>query len=215
MLWGKNKLLIEEIDLFIDICGKAIENYINTFHHYFNNGIDGEFNYGADKVKKYEADADTQVAKIKDLLYGNYLLPEAREDIAILINHFDDIVDGAYHSLQYISARKLAPIDDLRQLYQELLSATNDCFSKTAEVARMTFGAHNSDEVKRMVEEVGSFESICDAVAHKIVVKIFEMDLTDCDQVLHSQLVDICSGISDSCEDTAGVINIMNLKRVI
>lgn len=217
MILGKNRELLDEINRFIEICSVGIEDFTTAFHHYIANGIDGEFKYSVEKVKKYESDADQQLYKIKNLLYGKFLLPEAREDIAILLGRFDDIIDDAMHTLKFVLTRNLSPIknETITEQYVVMLNALSDCFSKTAEAARMVFGPQKTNDLKNLTEEAGDFETVCDDAEDKIVTEIFSTKAHDLEKLLHAKLAERVSSIADSCEHTASSINIINLKRVL
>lgn len=215
MFGGKNKKFIDELTCFIQICEDGMSAFTDAFEYYLDKGINGTFCAKADEVKKYEDKADKQVYKIKDTLYSNFLLPEAREDIAILINELDNIVDAADHILKYIITRNLKPIQALNENYRELLINTNKCFEKTVEASLLLFGVHKQREIKEMTEEVGSYESLSDRTEEKIITEIFQMNLPGIEPILQSELTLKVASIADCCEDTASIVSIMNLKRIV
>lgn len=215
MFGGKNKKFLEEFTYFIQICEDGMAAFNDAISFYLEKGINGTFCAKADEVKKFEDKADKQVYKIKDTLYGNFLLPEAREDIAILINELDNIVDDADHILKYIITRNLKPLPALREDYTEMLVATTNSFEKTVEAVLLLFGAHKQKEIKELTEEAGSYESITDRIEDKIITQIYQMNLAGIEPILQSELTMKVATLADNCEDTASIISIMNLKRVI
>jgi uncharacterized protein Yka (UPF0111/DUF47 family) len=217
MFFGKNREFIDEVHRFVEICGVGVEDFINTFHYYISNGIDGEFLYGVEKVKKLESDADEQLNKIRTLLYGKFLLPEAREDIAILMGRFDDIIDDAMHTLKFIQTRNLKPIkcEEIKKQYVVLLNGVSDCFDKCAKATKMVFGASNDEEIKRLAEDVGRYESLCDDAEDEIIQMIFSNEHATLEKILQTELAERCSSIADSCEHAVSAVNIINLKRVL
>lgn len=215
MFGGKNKKFIEEFTHLIQICEDGMSAFDEAMRYYLQKGINGTYCAKADEVKKFEDKADKQVYKIKDTLYGNFLLPEAREDIAILVNELDDIIDEADHILKYITTRNLKPIPSLQEDYIEMLEAIKQCFEKTVESALLLFGAHKQREIKEITEEIGSYESITDRIEEKIITEIFKMNLEGIEPILQSELTLKVAAVADNCEDTASIISIMNLKRVI
>lgn len=215
MFSGKNKKFLEEFTHLIQICEDGMSAFDEAIEYYLQKGINGTFCAKADEVKKFEDKADKQVYKIKDTLYGNFLLPEAREDIAILINELDDIIDEADHILKYIITRNLKPIPSLCEDYREMLQAITKCFEKTVEAALLLFGAHKQQEIKELTEEIGAYESMSDRMEERIITEIYKMDLQGIEPILQSELTLKIASIADNCEDTGSVISIMNLKRII
>lgn len=215
MFWKKSRALVEDVHELISLCGQGLEDFDIALEIYYRSGCSQEFLDAAEKVKDWEDRADKKVYQIKHSLFGNFLLPESREDIARLLNKIDDIIDNAMHAVKYIALRKLPPIPELTSLEQELRAATIKCFETTQETAKVLFAPRQWEKVRDMTEEVGAFESICDDVQNRMIALLYELPLDDARRILQAELIAQIGSVSDACEDVAGIMGIMNLKRVI
>jgi predicted phosphate transport protein (TIGR00153 family) len=215
MFWKKSRALVEEVQGLLELCSSGLADFDKALHIYYKSGCSEEFIALTEKVKEWEDKADKQVYKIKHSLFGNFLLPESREDIARLLNKIDNIIDNAMHAIKFIALRNLPPVTELAELDKELRAGTLTCFKTTYETAKLLFAPRQWEKVRDMVEEVGAYESICDDVENRMIGRLYELPIEDARRILQAQLVAQVGAVSDACEDAAGIMGIMNLKRAI
>lgn len=212
-LFKRNKLIYEKIMQFLDLTTEIFDNFEKGIKHYIKNGLDGKFNYFMDTTNKYESSADDVLDDITIKLYKKSLLPEAREDILVLLNNVDDIADKANHILSYIYTHNiLLPDflhDDLKELlklsvktHELVVKAVKDLFSKRGTIIEYT-------------RDIDNFESICDSLQFKMTKKIFDSKVKDFEKILLRDFIDQMARVSDLCEESAHVVTLLNIKRIV
>ncbi len=215
MFWKKSRALVEDVQELLELCNLGLKDFEKALDIYYTQGCNDEFLKYAELVKEWEDLADKQVYKIKHSLFGNFLLPESREDIARLLNKIDNIIDNAMHAVKYIALRKLPPVQELAELESELRAGTVKCFDTMYETAQLLFAPRQWEKVRDMVEEVGAYESICDDVENRMIAKLYELPIDEARRILQAELIAQVGSVSDACEDAASIMGIMNLKRAI
>ncbi len=215
MLWKKSRALITDLHGLIELCESGLKDFDTALEIFYTDGCNDEFIAASDKVKEWEDKADKQVFHIKNSMYGNFLLPESREDIARLLNKVDNIIDNAMHTVKYIALRNLNAVPELSENIIELREGTKRCFSIFKDTLQILFQARQSENVRSGIEEIGQFESICDDVQNRVVAHLYHLPIDDVDRILQSELVAHIGSVSDACEDAASVMGIINLKRAI
>ncbi len=215
MLWKKSRALVDDLYGLLTLCASGLEEFGTAISLFYREGCGESFRDSVSVVKAWEDRADTQVREIKNSLFGNFLLPEAREDIARLLNCTDDIIDSAMHAVKYLDLRSMEPVNELAEDSVELVAATTACFSTFRSAAQQLFEPQNGNRVRDLVEETGRFESLCDEVENRMIRKIYTIDLDPFARILQADLVKQIGDISNSCEDAAAIVGIMNLKRVV
>lgn len=215
MFWKKSRALVNEIEKLVTLCEDGLQDFERCMSVFYTDGDGEDFGIYSNKVKEWESQADNQVFRIKQMLFGNFLLPESREDIARLLNKIDNIIDNAMHATKYIALRKIEPVPELAEFDSELRVATLRCFDVTREAGKTLFEPHQSEKVRDLVEEIGKYESICDEVQDRMVAKLYDLDMDEGLRIIHTELIHQVGSISDACEDAGAIMGIMNLKRVI
>ncbi|MGM0443122.1 MAG: DUF47 domain-containing protein [Fibrobacterota bacterium] len=214
MFGKRHKAFIREIDLFLETLHAGHRVFIEAMDHFQHHGTGAEFRHKAAEVTRYEKEADRSVKEIKNHLYEGFLLPDSREDIALLADTFDDTLDIAEDVIRYIQSRRLAPLAQTAENFTALVRNETGCFEKTKETVSLIFRHRNQDRIRTAVQEIGDLETICDDSEYAIITEIYRSAPSDIRYEL-AELTEKVSSIADACEDTAAIINIINIKRVI
>lgn len=215
MLWKKSRALIEDLYGLFTLCDSGLQEFGNALNLFYADGCSESFRDSVSVVKAWEDRADEQVRKIKHSLFGNFLLPEAREDIARLLNSTDDIIDSAMHGVKYVALRQMTPVPELAEHAVELFQATSACFRTFRSSAQQLFEPEHGQKVRDLIEETGRYETMCDEIENRMVKLLYTLPLDPFTRVLQSEFIRHIGDISNSCEDAAEIVGIMNLKRVV
>lgn len=213
MLWGKTNKIREELDRMAEICQEGVREFSEALHYLMEKGHDEQFFYAYEQVKQKEELADQQVFVITQQLYSDFLLPDAREDLARLVHQCDSIMDEAQHVLKLAVTRHIHLSKDIEEFLFELLETTEECVAKTMEAMHLLMGPREADKIKHLTQEVGDLETLCDRVQEKMITEIFSKHST-VETLLQSEMIDAIGAISDACESTAVTMSIMNVKRL-
>ncbi len=215
MLWKKSRALVEDLYGLFTLCDSGVKEFGNGLKLFYENGCSDPFIDSVSVLKAWENRADVQVRQIKNSLFGNFLLPEAREDIARLLNSSDDIIDNAMHGLKFVSLRRMEPVPELAEHAAELYQATLACFNSFRTAAQLLFEPNHGQRVRTLVEETGRFETMCDEIENRMVTLLYTLPLDPFTRILQTDFIQHIADISNACEDAAAVVGIMNLKRVV
>lgn len=212
-LFRKNKKLIEDINDYLQVSESGMESFDEAIQYYFEHGIDPEFEFRMEKLKKIESNADGILHNIERSLYEKSLLPESREDIMVLFEKLDDIIDCSIHILRYIYTRDISFPEIVVSDVKESVRVSLECCAKVREAVEDLFGKRRC--ILDLVRTIDNYESICDGIKTRAIKKIFRSDLDGFEKILLAEITTLISKISDHCEDSADLINICNLKRVV
>ena len=84
-MWKKNKLLMEQIQHYLDVAQETLDSFSEGLHHYAENGLDDAFSRIVDATHQKESTADGIRREIEVELFKKSLLPESREDLMLLL----------------------------------------------------------------------------------------------------------------------------------
>ncbi|ERP31775.1 DUF47 domain-containing protein [Chitinivibrio alkaliphilus] len=215
MFGKKHRSFLTTMTEFVETCQQSHSAFLTAMHEFISAGKTSTFHYHTEELIRLERKADAFVSAIKDTLYKGFLLPDAREDITLLVETFDNTIDIAEDTLRYIISRNLSPLPFLHDTITVLLKAETACFEETCSAFLDIFGKNNSDKLKRKIENIGAIETQCDSSEFTIISHIYEDPNKVPLRFESACLIEKISTIADACEDTAEVLNIMNIKRVL
>lgn len=211
-LFKRNQELLDKIaqyfkmsDLLMDDFKSAITKHLDDLQR-----LEMEMK----KTKRLESNADAKVHDIEEFLYHKSLLPDFREDVLKLFEKFDDIIDTAENIIQYIYVHKMTYPKFIKESIIKMIEASHECYQLVKLLVNDLF--NKRDNVKQLVIRIGDYESICDDIQAEIVDKIYSTDDIDkCDRILFEECIRLIAMLTDSCENVADVVRIINIKSVV
>jgi predicted phosphate transport protein (TIGR00153 family) len=213
LLFKRNKILIEKINEYLDMGDTLVDTFNQTIIHYLDKGNDSDFEIHLSKAKKIENNADQLLYSIDNFLFKKSLLPEAREDILKLLEKYDDIIDCCVHILRYLYTRNIIIPDFIKNDIKEMIRVSTQCYDQVKLGIQDLLGKRKN--IVKYIRTINDYESICDDVQAKIIRNVFQADIDNFDKILLSDLVTIIAKLTDHCEDSADLIAIINIKRVV
>ncbi len=213
LFFKRNKILLKQINEYLDMGDDLVNTFNQTIGHYLDKGNDSDFEIHMGKTKKIENNADILLHNIESFLFKKSLLPEAREDILKLLDKYDDIIDCCVHILQYLHTRNIIIPDFIKDDVKEMLRVSTQCYDQVKLGIQDLLGKRK--DIIKYIRTINDYESICDQVQGKIIKNVFQADIDKYDKILLSDVVTIIADLTDHCEDSADLIAIINIKRVV
>lgn len=210
---NKNKILLNKINEYFNICNDNMETFNISLTHYLNRGNDDEFEILIEKIKKIENNADSVLHSIENTLYTKSLLPESREDIFQLFEKYDDIIDCSIHILRYLHTRNVSIPDFCVKDIKEMAKFSIQCYDQVRNAIEDLLGKRKN--IIGYIRTINDYESICDDIQSRLIKKVFDNDIEKFNKIILSELIDLLSKLTDHCEDAADLINLINIKRVV
>jgi predicted phosphate transport protein (TIGR00153 family) len=209
-LFAKTELLESKIDEYLDHisqCGllfkEAIRNYVE--------GRAEEFDGRRQQVSDLENHADELRRDIERQLYVQTLIPESRGDVLGLLEHVDEVINTAKHTLVEFSVERPDIPADLSDEYLELSDFVVRSVEELVMAMRSFFREIGS--APDHIHKVAFWEKEADAVAWKLKSKLFELDLDLAHKIQLGYFSKHIVILSDEAEDVAERLAICAIKR--
>ena len=210
----RNRLLFDKIKEYISISDEAIERFSEAIITFLKDGQNADFDLLMEKCSKLESSADSVLHGIETFLYKKSLLPESREDILLLFEKFDDIIDVTDELLRYIVNRRIIIPDFLKDDFQEMIKTSVQCYENSRDGVRDLL--EKRKDLKKYIRVINEYESIVDDIESRMIRSLFSSDsVSDFDKILITDLITLAAKLSDSCENVADSISIINIKRIV
>lgn len=168
------------------------------------------------KVSKIEHEADDLRRKVLfDLAIGE-LSPKVRNDLAHLIGRLDNVANAANAAARHLAILKPETFPKINDLIIDMV----DKSILTAEILRDTIeneleGA--TEAVDASVLKINQMEHEVDLIHYKILEELNKDDYKDISPFIALNIYEFIENmedISDSCENTADFVKIINLEAV-
>lgn len=210
-LFKKNKLLLENITKCLDLCLKITDLFEKGLLSYIKNGPDAFFEKNLFEMIEIEKDTVKLMKKIESTLYKKSLLPESREDILNILEEIHAIVDQIKNTLIKIYYQNMKWPETLTEKTEEMIKENTRCVPLIKNMVRGYFLRKN--DIKDLNNSVGAIERTVDLLLMETCKMLFENQKISLPlKVIHREIIhEICS-VSDLCEKTAHLINIMHIK---
>ncbi|MCB9554769.1 MAG: DUF47 family protein [Deltaproteobacteria bacterium] len=194
-------------------CVRTFESAWETF---LTQGRSDDFNFQVEQTHKAESHADDVRRLIARELYGKALLPESRADIHEMISRLDRLLGDAQRSLFDLKLQHIDLPEELKPLYQKLVTISVRCCVHLEKSVRLLFiDRVDADGVISANKEIDKAESEADFVQCQLVDRIFSADYDTANKILYRE-VGICLGrITDYSESAANYIMLLSIKHHI
>lgn len=209
----RNKLLLEKIKEYFKLADTDITIFNKAMESLIESGVSKEFDLEYKKSTMLESDADSILHDIEGFLYKKSLLPESREDVLILLEKFDDVLDGADHILKYVDTRNIKIPQFIADDIREMLKVSIECYENTRDAILDLLGKRIM--IKTYIRTINDYESIVDKLQMEVTKKIFSSEIDNFHKLLLAELTVAIGKLTDYCENAADSIAIMNIKRIV
>jgi predicted phosphate transport protein (TIGR00153 family) len=209
----KNRILLDKINNYLETCAAGAQTFEQAFNHYITGGNDAEFEAMVIKIRNIEGTADEILYSIETSLYEKSLLPESREDIDRLFERVDDIIDDTTHILRFLNTRNVPIPENIVKEVREMIIISLQCFEQVRIAINELFGKRKN--IVNYIRAINNYETACDDLQANIIKQIFASNIDKFDKIILTELVNLLSKLTDHCEDSADVITIINVKRVV
>jgi predicted phosphate transport protein (TIGR00153 family) len=216
MFFGKSK----EKDVFAlfithsELLGKALESLNETVKCYLDSKC--EFTNHSKMIHKYEHEADSIEKEIRNLLYKGAFYQGLRSDFAELVIDIEDIFESAV-----IVGRKLSEENpDLSVFTEEMKELFLEMCTNTVKIAyplkeAISFLTQDVSRVPEFCEQIKKFESNVDICLHKLIKRIFALDIELARKLQLRDILLYMSYITDKAEDLTDRIEILSMNMNI
>ncbi|PLX15264.1 MAG: hypothetical protein C0601_13465 [Candidatus Muiribacterium halophilum] len=193
-----------------DLIGKTLCALEQTVELFLKE--DPEFMQRSKEMHEYEHEADKYLIEIRKNLFEGAFFQGLRNDFAELIVTMDKIAGDCV-----IVGRKLS--EEKPYLPEEISEIILDIAKESSAVSEpllcaIDFLGTDLKEIEKVVEMVTEHEEAVDALMHKLLKRLFELDLDLANKLQIRDLVLYLSKITDKAEDIMDRISIlaMNMK---
>ena len=224
-LFGKTRLLEEQIDEFLD---KVAEGAI-----YFERGMTAyleEFEDG--KVSEACEEKLSQIIELKEkckelrrsivnVLYSEMLIPDFRGDVLRLLTDLFSLLDKMGNNFQNLMIEAIeTPSEDRvnekssnEKKFLELVQVVVKSVETVIIAARDFF--RNPKAIRDHIYQVRVYESEADKIAISLKKRIFSTNLKFSEKINLRHIVDAIDAIADKAEDVADELDIYAIKRTL
>ncbi len=163
-----------------------------------------DFEEAAQKIKKFEREADKIVHSSTERLHKIFITPFDRNDIYILLKKIDDVLD----QLNSVSSRIITySIDKLRPEIREFAEIINKSTGelKVAIVSLEKLGKSEANIISEKCKAVHEFENEADDI-HKKAIKSLFSEGDALNVIKWKEIYERLEKAVDRCEDLASLI---------
>jgi len=206
----KSKILVTQIDEFLDIVSRGSIIFQNGIREYLDGEIDCFENTIAE-ISKLENRADELRHSIENQLYMNSLIPEFRGDVLGLLENMDTVINAEKKTLTQFSVEMPAIPAEFGKDYLALADVSMNAAEALVTAVRAFF--HDFNMVKNYLHKVYFFEKEADKISDRLKRRIFASEI-DLSRKIHLRYFTLhIETISDHAEDVADRLSISTIKR--
>lgn len=170
------------------------------------------------EITRTEHEADLVKNQLRDNLPRTLFLPVSRADLLQLIHHQDDIADGAEDAAILCGMKHLSVPPELKddvvrfaELCVQSARSAEKLVSKLDELLETGFAGPDSDQVTRLIDQIGQQEWEADKGAFTLLKAFFRSEeVSSCsDIVLWMKLCEALGDIANAAEQVANHLRVM------
>lgn len=214
-IWRNEEKAGEYIINHFDILIKEFDNYADCLKNYFDNGciIDDSILEKVEKVHKAESKCDAIRREFKEFLYEGGILPEVREDLMKLIDANDRIANRIEYVTDFYTLQKIHILHSTIDKIYEMNKITREGleYLRNALSAFLT----DYDIAKEFIKKVQKAEHQVDKYERKLIVEIFNINVSLSEKMILRELINLIGDISDFSENSSDIINMIMIKRAL
>ena len=212
-LFSKTRLLESKIEEYLDHTSEAALLFREAIKDYVG-GRSDEFEERRKHVTELERRADEIRLEVERQLYVETLIPDSRGDVLGILEHTDDVIGAAKHTLMLLSVQRPRIPTELSGDYLEL--ADYGCRAVQELVMGIRAFFRNAETVTDHVHKVVFWEKEADKVGERLKRSIFQRDDLELARKLHlGDFVVHVDTLADYAEDVSERLSISAIKRSI
>lgn len=209
-------LIIEHIEKTAECVYAATDNiriYLNGNHSDSANAVSRD---NAARVNSLEAEADSLLREIRELLYSGAYLPQMRSDIYRLMSSVDMVTNRAEDCSDFVHLQSPAIPEEYRSDIASIIELTDETFRQFYKALKYYFGPKDKpDKVRMGGEKISELESQIDKLERRVTTRIFDSQLDKSDKIHLQQCLAQITRISDTIEDAADELELINVKSIV
>jgi predicted phosphate transport protein (TIGR00153 family) len=209
-------LIIEHIEKTAECVYATTDNiriYLNNDH---SDNADAASRVNAARVNSLEAEADSLLREIRELLYSGAYLPQMRSDIYRLMSSVDLVTNRAEDCSDFVYLQSPAIPEEFRSDIASIIELTDESFRQFYKALKHYFGPKDkSDKVRMRGKKIGELESQIDKLERSVTIRIFDSQLDKSDKIHLQQCLAQITRISDTIEDAADELELINVKSIV
>jgi len=211
MFWSRNRAVIAKIQNYLNVVRECLDCCYQGIKHLTKHGYDARFARYVDEAHQKESDADEIRRAVEMELYEKSLLPDAREDILLLLERLDAIPNRAEDILRELDIVRIDLPQSVAGGIREMVRLARQTFDLVAEAVEDAFGrAERLSDLARRIDEA---ESVVDKLQLRMRRELFRSDFDMGTKILLSNLILAVGDLCDTEEDAAYFLRIFVIKR--
>ena len=212
ILFKRSKMLEAEVDSFLDAIAQGAMLFREGVKNYLENRMD-VFQDNLKTLDAKETEADVLRRGIRQKLYYQMLIPEARGDVLGLLENMDNVIDAAEKTLFQFDVELPEIPKDLNQDFLELADYSANAVEALVMAARAFF--KDVSAVSDYINKVLFYEKEADKAEDRLKRKIFKTEsITRLSHRMHLRYFALHVGsLSDEAEEVCERLSVYAIKR--
>ena len=190
-----------------------------TVNYYLNEDYTN-FKKSAEKVYKYEQQADAMKGNIRNHLPKFIFIPIDKGDFLNLLKESDGILDTAQDVVVLMDMRKTKIPEDIKTGFRQIMKKnleTVNTLSKAMDMLKImletSFGGKTREDIKKVIHKVHKLEHESDVIEKRISKHLFNLKELEPLSVIHLlKITDRIGCIADHAENAGDRIRAMIAK---
>lgn len=211
-IFKDTKMLISQVDDYLDSISQGVEIFNLGVKDY----IEGEFDRFEDRcttIGEMERKADDLRRSIENHLYSYSLIPEHRGDVLGLLEHLDNIIDGAKETINQFSIENPDIPPEFNKGFLELAGLSVQACESLIMASRAFF--RDVSMAKDHLNRVHLFEKEADKAADALKRHIFKFDMELSRKNHLRYFAHHVDRLADIAEEVADRLAIIVIKRTL
>jgi uncharacterized protein Yka (UPF0111/DUF47 family) len=213
-IFGRNKAIERKIDEFLDKVSETALVFVAMLQHALDSEAtepDDTEQRRIEQMFELKRDSGRLRREIESELYTEMLIPDLLGDVASLIEALHHLIKDMQHTMSFGRPARIEAPDFLRSDGGEMDIAVGNAVEHLVKAARAFF--RDFTRVRDYVHKVSFYESESDAVRDKLLVKIYQTELSLAEKDHPASSVREIDGIADRAERIADMLTIYAIKR--
>lgn len=213
-IFGRSKAIERKIDEFLDKVSETALVFVAMLQHALDSETtepDDTEQRRIEQMSELKRNSSRLRREIESELYTEMLIPDLLGDVASLIEALHHLVKDMQHAMSFGRPARIKAPDFLRSDGGEMDIAVGNAVEHLVQAARAFF--RDFTHVRDYVHKVGFYESESDAMRDKLLVEIYQTDLSLAQKDHLASSVREIDGIADQAERIADMLTIYAIKR--
>ena len=211
--WKASPNIPARIQAYLGHVDDCLEGFSDAVRRYLDCGFCPEVEELRHRSHHAESSADDLRREIEKTLFERELLPESRGDLLSLLESLDHVPGATQGVLNILFLERPTFPGFLREDFLELLKINTQAYAYIREAVLSLM--ENPSKTLELTRQVDDLESGSDQLQQQALRRLFDSDLELALKLQIKDLIRTVGAISDRCEHSADLINIIAIKRRI